>query len=622
MERASELAAGLAAELGVASAHEYSDAFMRACTATWDAASSWVYLAWLVVLPASRAVRGVTTSVWPHVREGVRLCWATFVAQGRTAIAAELSAVVLVILAILLKRHIARQKYVPRARAAYSRLAARVDARYTRFLDGLRKQSQTLAALFPHVAYAALVGIALRFLPSLAHSAAELTWALRVGLPLLASTHALANANRKAEVHWLQYWVVFASATLARALARAIPGGASLLALVPHGAELELAGYGWLHLPGTRSVEIAYGQLRPLYGATAPLRDRAATGWAPIGRTLAFATELLPARARTLSRAAADSGVLALALLFLPMPARLTHGGCLLFGLGYPAYASAAALWELEAQAERARERARRPVATPPPASGVGAVASALLRSADKLRRRTTGGTAGTDPSAGGAAPSGSADSDNASAAIAARTALSARLQYWTVRVALASALSPLAPVLAWVPLVTHAELLGLVWLQMPYFGGCALAPARRCAVRARCERARASALTRARSRRACRRRHCLPQRGSSAPHHRAPAQCSGRQRSELDERGGAHTARPATGRRGRQCRRSAAHAYGEARAHEWRRHAGPCTEQRDRSRQHHARRAQCGHCWRGSRPPSTRQQRAPSCDAARGRGW
>ncbi|KAG8459877.1 hypothetical protein KFE25_010926 [Diacronema lutheri] len=492
---AAQLANALVDEVGVASADAFRGALVRACASTWAAVLSWGHLFWLCALPAWRVAALVASAAWPHARDGGAAAWRAFAAQERAWIAAELAAAALTVLGWLLERHIRRQRYVSRARAAWRRLSARADAAYTTLLASIRAKSRTLAALFPHLAFAAAAAALAALAPSTTRALSEARALLSVGFPLAATLAALRSAEPAAEDHWLRYWVLYALLELAKGAALALPlarraaaGAAWAAAWVPL---LELFALLWLHLPRAGGTELAFARARTLVCAAAPLDPRARGEWgewAGARALLAHGGALIGATVGGgVFAAARDSGAMLLALLFLPMPGALTHGGCLLFGLGYPAFTSVGALAALEAAAERAARRAREPAAATP--SAVVRVGEALWRSADKLRRRTSGAVRADEPAAASASaaaaaaaaatPARALQGEEAVAAAgvdgaAARRLVRARLQYWLVRMVLALALAPFRPLLEWLPLVEHGELCAVVLLQLPYVDGAA----------------------------------------------------------------------------------------------------------------------------------------------------
>jgi hypothetical protein len=509
-------AASHAAELGLASFAAYRAAFLAACVATWAAVLSWARLGWLVAIPlATVGARASASS------------WAAFYAQDAAWIAAELGALVLLVLCWLLKRHIARSRYVPRARAAWRRLASAADARYVALLDGLTRKSQTLALLFPHLAYFALVVALIRLLPTLCAHSVEYMGVPALLYPLVATLGALRDRDGDAQAHWLRYWAVYGAIAAASGLCAALPFVSAALAALgralPALGPLQLAFWAWLHLPRARSVDGAFGRLRPLLHAAAPLRARAASEWQTARAFLGYASAFWGSRSALGSALVLvrDSGAMLLALLFLPTPARITHVGCLLFGLGYPAYTAVGALVALEQQLARAADEAARAAAAAARADADGggasggglasracaSLGSSLLRSADKLRRRSgamallgggasfaaaspldSGATACAARSDGALAErlaaadaprtphAGRSDGGGAAAGAAgvelARALVVSRLEFWCVRQGLALLLLPLQPGLEWLPLCAHAQLVAVVLLQLPYLHG------------------------------------------------------------------------------------------------------------------------------------------------------
>lgn len=525
-KEASQLASALADEVGMASADAFRSALHRACAATWTAVLSWAHVFWLFALPAWRITSLVSSAVWPHVRHGTMRAWGAFAAQEYRWIAAELAAVLAVLLCWLLKRHIRRHRYIPRLKSGWRRLSSRIDARYTALLASIRSKSLTLAVLFPHIAYAGVVGTVAFFAPAAASGVSEFTCVFSILFPLAATFAALRAAEPAAEVHWLQYWVLYGLIELVRGIVRALPilssATAALLRVWPQLPLVELCGYAWLHLPRAHATDLAFERARTLVHAAAPLSARAKSEWAGMQSVLSYGIALLGRSVGgSVLAGLRDSGAMLLALLFLPMPAPITHVGCLLFGLGYPAYTAVGALAALEEAAALAARRALEPAEARRTPSAVTRVSDALWRSADKLRRRTSAAVRADEPAltprrdalepaAGGTAiaraspaftprsPAGSAQlaaspcapkqppsSASASASAsepvgcsAERHLVRARLQYWLVRLLFVLALAPFRPLLEWLPLVEQCELCAVVLLQLPYVNGCAHTPA------------------------------------------------------------------------------------------------------------------------------------------------
>lgn len=508
LRAASQLANALADEAGVSSVEAFRSALLRACSATWAAALGWAHVLWLVALPAYRICSLLIAAVYPHARHGVARAWAAFAAQERGWIAAELALAALGVLGWLAKRHIARRRYVPRLRAGWRRLSSRLDGRYSALLASIRSKSRTLAALFPHLAYFGAAGALALLAPASAVAGlSECGWVASVLFPLFASLAALRSAEPEAEAHWLQYWALYGLCALARGLALALPVlssvSAGLLRTCPRLGLAELVLALWAHLPRAHATHLAFARARTLVHAAAPLGARAESEWAGLRALLDFGGSALGRKGGGgVLRALSDSGAMLLALLFLPMPRAVAHVGCLLFGLGYPAYTAVGAIVALEDAAARAARAALEP---PPPAgtpSAVSRVGGALWRSADKLRRRASAHVRADEPVApparGGRESLPNPRALRASVAAAAheraartpterpaavlsgaaqglsaeRQLVRARLQYWLVRLLLALALSPLRPLLAWVPLVQQAELVCVALLQLPYIDG------------------------------------------------------------------------------------------------------------------------------------------------------
>ena len=408
----------------------------------------------VVLLLSQAASRGAVVA-YPTVRRLTIKAATAFAAQPRNAIAAEVGALVVLLLLWRLVRFCRRQRYVSRFRAA-------VRQRVERFHAGVQRRSRALAAALPHVAYAgACVATShladrLGLRPRLLEAMLAALPALSTGLPAVRTLLALSRTPPSEQQHdCLRYWVVWAGASLAIGLVRATPFALRLLNRVAPAVlgrymileEAPFYAYLWLQLPGRRGLRVAYGLLAPAIQKRAStarsllpaLPDRAT-------HTLEFllATALGLERRAALSEAVHEAGVLvggAVTLLLGLSSSIIGDVGLLLLALGGPMLRSIEALG----------------------GSGGGGGGAECVGHERAGRRR--GGGGGGAGGGGGVGDRGGGGGGGAGSAT-----MPTQLRYWLHYALLCGALRTLAPALRWLPFASQWQLLCVLWLQLPIF--------------------------------------------------------------------------------------------------------------------------------------------------------
>ncbi len=367
--------AALPETLGVASADVYLTALHEAAAATLAAAVSWLQLLALLGRPCSRLLHVVTLAAAPAARDVAlhvgREAWALAAAQPYLIPAA---AAVLLALLLIWRFFVwlGRRRYGARASAALRRARGALRRRYESFLQGVRRRSQRLgwllSACLPHASYAAACVVSVR-LAELLGVRAYLPPLLAATMPLLASyapaARTLLTLNVPADtLHWLRFWVVWASGSAVVELWRAamgwVPFASRLLALAHDRApvpveELAFCGLLWLQLPHA-GVAALHGLLAPRLlrrsaQATALLPTLPAPARA--GLSLVVGAVVPSELRRKLGDVAAEGGMLLGGAFFLMTPSSICGLGLTYFSLLHPALASAKALAALQGATPR-----------------------------------------------------------------------------------------------------------------------------------------------------------------------------------------------------------------------------------------------------------------------------
>ena len=428
--------------LGVASPEEYASAVRLAVESSALALGAWGRLLWLLLRPLINFI----ILVMPALRRAGFAAAHAAVTQPRTALLVEAAGLVLLVAVWRVVRLVRRGKYFMRASAA-------IDRRRKWFAAAVRRRSTRLAAALPHLAYAGacvagsrLVG-RLGWRPQLLALMLTAERPLSVGLPAIRTLFALSGGCDE-QLAWLRYWVVWAAVQVVFGLLLSVPIVPSLVGsyLLPAvyrwipavqllAKKLPFCWYLWLQLPGCRGVRLAYRAI------ALPLSRRAARAASllpslPAPLKAALTMVLLPVlgyeRQAAIGEAMDECAVLCCGAIFLLTPTRIANVGLLLLALGNPMLRTAAAI--------------------------------AAMDDADEARA----GDALLSPARGARGERALAPSRQPPAS--ARLACMAQLRYWLSYALLRGALWLLHPLLRWVPLLTHMQLIAVLWLQLPFF--------------------------------------------------------------------------------------------------------------------------------------------------------
>ena len=425
--------AALPETLEMATAEEYSAALYDAGTATIAAGTSWMQLLSLLGRPCIRLLHVITLAITPTARDAAlhlgREAWAAAVLVGREAwaqprlIAAAAAALVALLLAWRLVAWLGRRRYIARASAALGGARCAVRRRYESFLQETRRRSQwlgwLLATSLPHAGYVLGCAAAVRAAER-AGVRARLQPLLWGATPLLTTyapaVRTLLSLNVPADTqHWLRFWTVWACACCAAELWLQllgwVPFASQLLGAAVERTPLPLeeplfCALLWLQL-NTSGVGTHYRALAPrLLRRSDQLAALLPTLPAPAMAALSlFIGLMVPAELR---RRAADA---------------IAEGGVLLGGLFF--------------------------MMTPSPVARLGLLHFSLLHPAIASVRalETLQGATPREPA----------------------VLVQGQLRYWMLHAALQACLALLAPLLRWLPLVTHARLVLALWLQLPH---------------------------------------------------------------------------------------------------------------------------------------------------------
>lgn len=370
------------------------------------ALSAWGRVLWLVLRPMSR----MAVAAWPSIRSGTATLAAAAAAQPKKAIAIEIALLVALVVLVKLVRFVRRRRYVSRVRDALRR-------RRDLIVAGVARRSRLLAAALPHLCYAFAcvacsrvaerLGLRLRWIALLV----AVEPVLSTGLPAMRTLLAKSGAPAE-QRHALQYWVVWATAFMISGLFQAVPfasrvARAALPLLERFPMLHELPCCFWLWLQLPGGTGLSLA-----YGAMAPEfqgRSRAIAALVPSPPArVTGALQMLVAAAIGFERRSA-------------LAEAVHDGGVLLTGCVF--------------------------LLTPTPIAAVGLLIIAL-----------------------GVPTTRTIDALGPHAADVAAVACAAQLNYWLSYAAMCGALRVLEPALRWVPFATHWQLLGVLWLQLPFF--------------------------------------------------------------------------------------------------------------------------------------------------------
>jgi len=417
----------------MATAEEYSAALYAAAAGTIAAGTSWMQLLSLLGRPCIRLLHVITLAIAPTARDAAmhlgREAWAAAVLVGREAwaqphlIAAAAAAFVALLLAWRLVAWLGRRRYIARASTALGRARCAMRSRYESFLRGTRRRSQwlgwVLATSLPHAGYVLACSATVR-VAERAGVRARLQPLLWGATPLLTTyapaVRTLLSLNVAADTqHWLRFWVVWACACTAAEL------WAELLGWVPFASQLLGAAAERAPLPPEEPLfctllwlQLNTSGVGALYRALAPRLLRRS-------EQLAALLPTLPAPAQ--AALTLFVGLMVPAELRRRLGDAMAEGGVLLGGLFF--------------------------LMTPSPVARLGLLHFSLLHPAlaSVCALEALQGATPREPSA----------------------AVGVQLRYWMLHVALQACLALLAPLLRWLPLVTHARLVLALWLQLPH---------------------------------------------------------------------------------------------------------------------------------------------------------
>jgi len=440
----------------------------EAAVATKAATFLWLRVAQIAVTPGAAAVRAGSEWALPRA--------AAYVAGLSRATHLTLAAIFGALgLCLFTEREIRRRKYVARTQAAYMKASNAVKSRYTRIASSVRAKSRLAAAALPHVIFAAGCVAGLRLFPAAGDVLVDLGWVIKILWPLLATVAALSRhvpciAERSAAVSarestksgmekksrdgerkasfsvFSSVWSTVKKRVVATAKATAqatssitstpsppklcsckratrhelLPwlgywGNAGVLALFER---LPVAGHFMSAVPYWELLRVLFAlwQLNPL---TNGMRFRLPLGRAGYqgGGVPANSSMLLRMLPRAVSDMLSTGGTLVvLALPFLFTPGFFAEIGVTLVAFGHASYVTFSLATEVDSK-----------VALP---------VDACITQSAKAR---------------------------------------CWLQYWCVNTALFSFRHQLIDgVIGWMPFWTHANLIFVVWLQLPYFSGAA----------------------------------------------------------------------------------------------------------------------------------------------------
>lgn len=115
--------------------------------------SAWASVLALFLSPLLQFLAVLARAVWPHARGAAVGLWKYQASLPLSTVLAEVAAVVLVVAAILLRRFIVRQRYLPRAQRRVRLFRARLNRSYVSFTKAVEHNFRLSARAFPHVVY-------------------------------------------------------------------------------------------------------------------------------------------------------------------------------------------------------------------------------------------------------------------------------------------------------------------------------------------------------------------------------------------------------------------------------------------------------------------------------------
>ncbi|CAM9715263.1 unnamed protein product, partial [Hapterophycus canaliculatus] len=455
---------------------ECAAALQAAFASSWHSLSAWLSVLALFLAPVLEFVAVLARAVWPHARRAATSLLRHQASLPRSTLFAEAACVVVFVGAVLLRRFIVRQRYLPRARRRVRLFRQRVNRAYVSFTASIERKFRLSARLFPHLVYWTAAGLFAWLAPEAAGHLRDNLWVLAttawptmyaiylvlvlrsqhrsagedgvraggagVGTPGADSTSASVTRRTSARApgagtparapgsglarpgnvmaqdvdRVLMYWVVFTVASCWGWAADIVPENR----LTPHVRTITFFVALWMHLPGPGSgLQVVYASLEPLvhkYVRDLRMPDNGHVGTLKsLRNVLVFARLLTEEHAEVLASNISDSWMLVPGLLCFFTPSFITRLGCLYVGLVVPAFNSI----------------------------------------------KTLGRRSNAELSDGWSA-----------LATSARSARVRWLTYWVAYGLWWHACWSLGWVLRVIPLVGHAQLAVLFWLQIPWFRG------------------------------------------------------------------------------------------------------------------------------------------------------
>ncbi|CAM9351968.1 unnamed protein product [Scytosiphon promiscuus] len=464
------------------SLNECTMALQEAFKSSWHSLSAWLSVLTLFLSPVLQFIAVLARAVWPHARTAATSLWKYQASLPRSTLYAEAAVVVFLVGVALLRRFIVRQRYLPRAQRRVRLFRQRVDRTYVSFTKSVERNFRLSARLFPHVVYWTAASFFAWLAPGAAGHLRDKLWVFATtawptmyaiylvlvlrsqhrsngeaggsggGTPVAVSPDAAnprAPVMRRTPVRTpgpgtpgagtparspgsglaragsvlpqdvdrvLMYWVVLTVANCASLVANLIPENR----LTPHVHTAAFFVALWMHLPGPGSgLQVVYASLEPLvhkYVRDLRMPDNGHAGTLKSLQSLLVFTRLLTKEnAEVLASNITDSWMLVPGLFCFFTPSFLTNLGCLYVGMVVPAFNSI----------------------------------------------KTLGRRSSAELSDGWAA-----------LATSARGARVRWLTYWVAYGLWWHACWSLGWVLRIIPLVAHAQLAVLLWLQVPWFRG------------------------------------------------------------------------------------------------------------------------------------------------------
>lgn len=143
-------------------------AFQVALECSWHSLSAWASFLTLFLSPLLQFVAVLARAMWPHIQGAAVGLWKYQMSLSMSTVCAEVATVVFIIAALLLRRFIVRQRYIPRAQRRVRLFRARVNRTYRSFTASVERKFRVSARAFPHVVYWSAAGSFAWLAPDLA----------------------------------------------------------------------------------------------------------------------------------------------------------------------------------------------------------------------------------------------------------------------------------------------------------------------------------------------------------------------------------------------------------------------------------------------------------------------